>query len=227
MGIFNKFFYKNKMIPKIIHQIWIGDKPAPNNWMNSWKNKHQEWKYILWDNEKIKTLDIINKKQFNFYWNQKRWHGVSDILRYEILYKFGGVMPEGDHECINPIDELFNEGDCFAVVNDCGKFNDPVDLTFKDANISPLLACNQGNKFAKILIDEIGKKERLGKPWIFTGNNLMKEMILLHKPEIKIFPSFYFVPEYQNGNRYQGNHKIYAEHHWGTTRKCYNKGVKN
>ena len=28
-------------IPKIIHQLWIGPKPAPTVFMNTWKEKHE------------------------------------------------------------------------------------------------------------------------------------------------------------------------------------------
>ena len=30
------------MIPKIIHQLWIGTKPPPTKFMDSWKNKNPE-----------------------------------------------------------------------------------------------------------------------------------------------------------------------------------------
>jgi len=35
-------------IPKILHQIWIGPKPAPTNLMHSWKDKHPDFEYIYW-----------------------------------------------------------------------------------------------------------------------------------------------------------------------------------
>ena len=213
-------------IPKIIHQVWIGDKQPPLRWMQTWKDKHPDWQYILWDNKKIKELDIINKKQFEMYWNQKRWHGVADVLRYEILYKYGGFMPGADTECQRPLDELFeNDFELYSVVNDCGQFNDPVDLTFKNANVPPLYASTPNHPFVKILIDEVGKIKRPRKPWIVTGNMLMKRMILEHRPKIKIWPSFYLLPEYQTGEKYQGEFKPYSFHHWGTTRKCYDKGI--
>ena len=42
-------------IPKIIHQIWIGNKPPPINLMNTWKEKNPDYEYILWnENEFIK-----------------------------------------------------------------------------------------------------------------------------------------------------------------------------
>ena len=42
------------MIPKTIHQIWIGPLDPPTSLMNSWKIKHPDYKYILWDEDKIK-----------------------------------------------------------------------------------------------------------------------------------------------------------------------------
>ena len=32
-------------IPKIIHQLWIGPKPAPTKLMNTWKEKHEKLGY--------------------------------------------------------------------------------------------------------------------------------------------------------------------------------------
>ena len=38
-------------IPKIIHQLWIGNKPAPTNMMNTWKEKNPEFEYIFWNED--------------------------------------------------------------------------------------------------------------------------------------------------------------------------------
>jgi mannosyltransferase OCH1-like enzyme len=44
-------------IPKIIHQLWIGNKPPPIKFMNSWKEKHPNFEYIFWnENELIKRI---------------------------------------------------------------------------------------------------------------------------------------------------------------------------
>ena len=80
-------------IPKIIHQIWLGPNKQPDIWMNSWKNnyinKYPEWTYKLWTEQEIDELNLINKKQYE---NEKFYNGKSDIARYEILYRFGGVF---------------------------------------------------------------------------------------------------------------------------------------
>ncbi len=41
-------------IPRIIHQLWIGDKPRPSKFMQSWKDKHPDFEYIMWNEEEIK-----------------------------------------------------------------------------------------------------------------------------------------------------------------------------
>ena len=39
----------NTPIPKIIHQLWIGPKPAPTKFMNTWREAHEPlgFKYIF------------------------------------------------------------------------------------------------------------------------------------------------------------------------------------
>lgn len=44
------------------------------------------------------------------------WHGIADIVRYEILFEFGGIMQNLNSKCIEPIDDLFdNDYELFAV----------------------------------------------------------------------------------------------------------------
>jgi len=43
-------------IPKIIHQLWIGPQPAPLSIMQTWKEKHPDFKYILWNESNLKNL---------------------------------------------------------------------------------------------------------------------------------------------------------------------------
>lgn len=117
----------NAKIPKIIHQIWLGPKKRPDIWMDTWKitfcNKYQEWKYKLWTEKEINNLDLINRQQYEYetYYNAK-----SDIARYEILSKFGGIFMDADSMYLNNnsteqsnnldwiINEASNNGGFFA-----------------------------------------------------------------------------------------------------------------
>ena len=90
-------------IPKKIHQIWLGGKKPPNKfipWMKSWQKFNPDWEYKLWDEENIKELNI---NDFNIYSKKINPGYRSDILRYIILHKFGGLYADTDFECLKPI----------------------------------------------------------------------------------------------------------------------------
>ena len=95
--------YSELFIPKKIHQIWLGDKKLPKkclSWMKSWQKFNPEWEYKLWDEERIKNLDI---KDFNIYSKKINPGYRSDILRYIILNKYGGLYVDTDFECLKSI----------------------------------------------------------------------------------------------------------------------------
>jgi mannosyltransferase OCH1-like enzyme len=58
------------MIPKVIHQIWIGPKPAPKQMMQTWKEKHPGFEYILWNEEEIarEALRLVVKNRLMLWW---------------------------------------------------------------------------------------------------------------------------------------------------------------
>lgn len=101
-------------IPKIIHQMWIGP-PMPDymkRCSETWLAHHPTWAYVLWGENQIYTTNP-----------EKRWENwplvdqaarisrepyqfISDVLRYEILNKHGGVWVDMDMECQKPIDNF-------------------------------------------------------------------------------------------------------------------------
>src|ERR1035437_13952 len=92
-------------IPKLIHQIWIGGK-IPDKFKRlseTWIEKNPTWTYRLWGNDDVKDLNLVNKILYDRASNV----GIkSDILRYEILYTFGGISVDTDFECIKSFDDL-------------------------------------------------------------------------------------------------------------------------
>ena len=100
----SKISYKSEVqILKKIHQIWLGEKSIPKickKWMDSWKDLNPQWEYKLWDEQNIKELNFENldiySKKFNPGYR-------SDILRYSILKKFGGIYVDTDFECLKPL----------------------------------------------------------------------------------------------------------------------------
>ena len=107
---FKKYIEKSKisdkskvLIPKKIHQIWLGEKSIPRickKWMNSWKDLNPQWEYKLWDEKNIKELNV---EDLNVYSKKFNPGYRSDILRYVILKKFGGMYVDTDFECLKSL----------------------------------------------------------------------------------------------------------------------------
>lgn len=115
-SLINSKVLENPYIPLNIHQIWIGPQEVPKKFkvmMDSWKNMNPNWKYKLWTNEDLDSFSLKNKESFDLVEN---WGGKSDILRYEILYRHGGVYIDIDFECIKPLDIFNYKFDFFCCV---------------------------------------------------------------------------------------------------------------
>lgn len=202
-------------IPRLIHHIWIGPRPAPLHWMETWRAHHPDWDYRLWGDAEIFGRRFVNQNHINFYLQRKNWQGAADVARYEILHEQGGLMPGADSECLMPCGELFDDPsfDAYAVYE-----NEQA----TPGLVTPLYACAPGSEFAAALIAGLQAKERVGEPWQTTGNQFMRDTIARGPwPRLKLWPSHYFNPVHHTGLRYDGNGPVYATQHWGTTRNAY------
>jgi mannosyltransferase OCH1-like enzyme len=96
-NFFLKHNSRKQIVAKKIHQIWLGSKIPKKykQWIDSLKKFNPDYEYCLWDEKKILKLDLINRKQFI---DAKNYGVKSDIARYEILYKFGGIYLDTDFE---------------------------------------------------------------------------------------------------------------------------------
>ncbi len=111
-----------RIIPKIAHQIWFGNKEIPEYkkaMMKTVENaaKCAGWTYKVW------TQADFTEKNFPNVWNycqlaikagkkynQSRWAQVVDLCRYELLCRFGGAYLDTNFfasvKLFNAIDEL-------------------------------------------------------------------------------------------------------------------------
>lgn len=100
-----------KMIPKLIHHVWVGPNQLPDQekkYIQSWKNLHSEYEFILWDNEKIKTLDINDQCARAIDNSEGLYACQADIYRYIIVNTYGGIYVDTDVECYRNINELID-----------------------------------------------------------------------------------------------------------------------
>lgn len=114
---------KTKMIPKKIHQIWIGNSLIPERcklFMERMKVLHPDWEYKLWTNDDIFETHYKEDKFLQSYWKDVDTHfkpaHIADRARLLILRDFGGVYVDADANPIksfNNIIENINENTSF------------------------------------------------------------------------------------------------------------------
>jgi len=103
----NRGISMEEKIPRIIHQIWIGG-PLPDAFKDlceSWKFYHTSrgWLYKLWTDEDVEHMTLHNQRFFD----ETESPGVrSDLMKWEIIYNFGGFYLDVDFECLKPLDPL-------------------------------------------------------------------------------------------------------------------------
>jgi hypothetical protein len=93
-------------IPKVFHRIWLGTQPIPDDFRRYgelWLSLNPEWKMQTWTDENL--LEIRNRSEFN---NCEKFAQKADVLRYELLWRFGGVYIDMDFEPLKPLGQAFD-----------------------------------------------------------------------------------------------------------------------
>jgi inositol phosphorylceramide mannosyltransferase catalytic subunit len=93
------------IIPKKIHFIWLGS-PFPERdkkMIDSWIQLHPDWEVKIWIDADVEPFQMQNKLAYDKAIN---WGEKSDIWRYEILHRFGGLYVDTDFECVKAFDPL-------------------------------------------------------------------------------------------------------------------------
>jgi len=99
------------MVPKIIHQIWIGKKSnVIDNYRKTIKKFGVGFQYKLWTEKNISEFNLQEK-----YRNFSHPAFFADIYRIHILNKYGGIYIDADMEAIRPINILWDKYKCYPI----------------------------------------------------------------------------------------------------------------
>jgi inositol phosphorylceramide mannosyltransferase catalytic subunit len=107
------------VIPKIFHQVWVNEinPTLPERfaqYRDGWLGLHPGWDYQLWNLQNI-NFSLLRPELLP---RAPSYSQLSDILRLEIVYRYGGVYLDTDFECLRSIDEIVRDVDLFFCSED-------------------------------------------------------------------------------------------------------------
>lgn len=192
---YNNYFVnavnKIPVIPKKIHQVWVGSK-IPDKYKRltqTWQYQHPDWEYKLWTDDDVESFGMSSINSFNSVDNKG---GKADIFRYEIVNRYGGIYADTDFDCIKPFDDFLHL-DFFCGT---GYIENP-------CVFNGLFGCAPKHPILQTLIDIINKKNFSGDRGYeeimeLTGayfiTNVLVEYMKGTSERIVIFPKNYFYP---------------------------------
>lgn len=103
-------------IPHILHRVWLDDPILGRfaQWWDEWKRLHPGWDHRDWrataDLPPLRNHQLFDAAPQRMPGDWKRFR--SDIVRLELLYRYGGVYIDADCEPLRPIDDLIDGREC-------------------------------------------------------------------------------------------------------------------
>jgi len=174
-------------IPRILHRIWVGPDPLPDEFARygeAWRRMHPDWEHRLWTEEDlphdVERREILERNRIP----AER----ADVLRYELLWRMGGVYVDTDIEPLRPLDPLVAELEFFTGEMKPGRINNAVIGT---APGSPVLRAAVDEARFPVIEDALAPppplvKEATGP--VFFGR------VVARFPEATVFPPPVFYP---------------------------------
>lgn len=208
------------MIEKHIHQIWIqgikhlkGYNKTFFKYSKNIKETFEDCEYTLWDDDMITNeMEEDNPKLYEIYKSTRQYAAKSDIARYYILNKYGGIYIDMDYEAFENFYWLFAGDINFAVVmpskvsGQKQLFNTYVNSTYGINNC--VIGSSKNSIILEYIINKINKNANKNKiqnwKWIMTitGPTALENAVLKFKDKetIRFLPSSILEPiHYMDG----------------------------
>lgn len=104
-----------QLIPKKIHYAWLGKDMSYEMKKNieDWKKLCPEYEFYEWND---KNYDVTSNTYMRQAYERKMWGFVTDYMRLDVIYKYGGIYLDTDIELIKKPDELLYQK-CFGCID--------------------------------------------------------------------------------------------------------------
>ena len=189
-------------IPHVIHRVWPGSDAMPEEYRRygeSWARHHPEWEMRLWTDAHADELGCADAMA-----RARTYVERSDLIRYEVLRRHGGVYVDTDFECLKPIDPLLAGVTAFAAYPRAG--------TSKVA--TGVMGCVPGHPAFERAAERVHEAVGLGRHGE-TGPDLMTE-IVRERPDVTVFDAKLFYPYHWTELHLRDAEfpEAYGVHHW-------------
>jgi len=167
-------------IPRIFHQIWVGPEPLPAEFVpyqRTWLTYNPGWKLRLWTEENLPP-DLERREAYE---KLRVPAERADILRVELLWRFGGVYIDTDFECLRPLEGLLQDVECFV-----GYFN-------KSRINNAIIGSVPRHPLLGRALREMRPREYWGYDKAAAGPLFLNRLVTQY-PEVKIFAPQLFYP---------------------------------
>jgi len=198
-------------IPKIIHQTAPSDKSKwHNDWYScqeSWKTHFPDFEYKMWTDE-----DNLKLIETDYPWFLETYNKYTininriDIVRYFILYKYGGIYADMDYMCIK---NFYNNlpKNKISISESPFKFNE---------KLQNALMCSPINHpfWMKLIYkstERLYKNDNIGSVLYIAGPQLISDTYDENKDDINILPFDLYNPDPKTED-YNNNDKLFTKH---------------
>ncbi len=191
----------NYSIPPLIHFIWLGSSipSRVNTVIASWKKYHPHWKIMIWTDREVERFSWSTDRLHRAFEQAKTWAEKSDILRFEILYQWGGIYSDTDGVCLKSFHDLMTNGlTFFAGIEVNYKIRSYPFLLY---TASGLMGAKKGSSIIKYCLDHYKTEEEAptAKLVMRAGPGLVSRaccaaLTSFPQENLLILPCSYFYP---------------------------------
>ncbi len=107
--------WRRMRIPRTIHRVWLGEQPIPEEqerFAQTFAHHHPGWEMRLWTDADLPALAIGAPERLR----ARSQRELSNLARYELLQRHGGVYVDTDVECLRALTPLLRGVDAFAAL---------------------------------------------------------------------------------------------------------------
>jgi hypothetical protein len=199
--------WRRVRIPRTIHRIWVGAEPMPAEYERfgrTFAQHHPDWAMRLWTEDDLATLEITADERGR----SRSASELSDLARYEVLHRFGGVYVDTDFECRRPLTPLLRGIDAFVALEAPGRVGTAI--------LGSVAGHRVFARAAKLARQTLG----MGAHSADASGPYLLSLILEQEPDVTTFGAELFYPYGwdEPERRHETFPDAYAVHHWAKGR---------